>query len=142
MKQDPNVAFTLRVPLGRSTVTIVAYDDLPADYRGAFQMTCEVRHEGKVIFPRGQLTCALSPGKSTDEIHARELIMSLVAMAPDAGTGVDDDYWQGYTPDQLAWVNAHWEELDMVRQDRYCDPRDGACYATLSEAKRKRGTCE
>lgn len=127
---DPNVAFTLRIPLfGRGkgkTLVIVAYDDLGFDYRGAVQLTCEVRHGGKIIFPRGQLTCALSPGKTSDGIHARELVMSLVAMAPDAGSGVDDDYWEGYTPEQIAWVNEHWEALDMERSDRYCNPEDGS----------------
>ncbi len=129
---DPNVAFTLRIQLYAKShdprlVVIKAYDDLPYDYRGAVQLTCEVRHGGKVIFPKGQLTCALSPGKTSDGIDAKELIMSLVAMAPDAGTGVDDDYWTGYTSEQLAWVNEHWEALDMERSDRYCDPETGAC---------------
>lgn len=140
MTNDP--AFTLRVSLWNSPhlVVIKAFDDLPCDSRGAFRMTCEVTHGGEVIFPKGQLTCALSPGKSTDEIHARELILSLVAMAPDAGTGVDDDYWEGYSPSQLEWVNAHYEAIDLARQDRYCDPRDGSCYESLAEARRKRGT--
>lgn len=139
---DPNVAFTLRVPLyrGAPPVIVVAYDDLPYDSRGAIQLTCEVRHAGKVIFPKGQLTCALSPvrGYTSDGIHARELVLSLVAMAPDAGSGVDDDYWQGYSPEQLEWVNTHYEAIDLARADRYCDPETGSCCDSMSEARRKR----
>ncbi len=125
--QDMNIAFTLRVRLWNSDklVTIKAYDDLPFDYRGAVQLTCEVKHGSEVIFPRGQLYCALSPGKCSDGIDAKELILSLVAMAPDAGTGVDEDYWEGYTERQLEWVNTYYEQIDLARQDRYCN-EDGS----------------
>lgn len=130
---DPNVAFTLRVRLYRRDydarlIVIKAYDDLvpQVDYRGAYRLTCEVRHGGKVIFPKGQLVCTLAPGYTTDGIDARELVMALVAMAPDARSGVGDDYFADYTESQLEWVNTHWEGLDSERSDRYCDPETGA----------------
>ena len=126
MSNDPNCCFTLRFHLYTKAhdprgITIRAFDDLPSDYRGAFRLTVEVKHGREVIFPRGQLECTLAPGWTTDGNRARELVMALVEMAPDAGSGVDDDYWEGYSERQLAWVNEHWETLSCERQARYCD---------------------
>lgn len=121
-----NVAFTLRIKLYRPehdkrAITIHAYDDLVPqwDSAGRIRLTCEVRHGGKVVFPKGQLTCALHG--TSDGIKAKELIMSLVAMRPG---DTDADYFAGYTPEQLAWVTEHGEALGAEREARYCD-KDG-----------------
>ena len=128
-----NVCFTLRISLyGRAydkrLILVTAYDDnwSLADTHGRIDV--EVRHGGEVIFPRGQLYCAVSKacGHSSDGVAARELVMSLVAMRPSAGGGEGEDYYANYTPAQLAWVEQHGEALDMVRFDRYCDA-DGNC---------------
>lgn len=124
--QDPNVAFQLRVRLYTKAhdphlITITVWDNLPADSRGAFRLTCEVKHGPRVIFPRGQLVCTLAPGWATDGIAAREHIMALVGMAPDAGGGEGEDYYDDYTPEQVAWANEHWEALGCAREARYCD---------------------
>lgn len=134
MSQNPNVAFTLRIRLYRKehdprVITITAYDgNLPAgskpwapgwDSAGRVKLTVEVKHGGDVIFPAGQLYCALHG--ASDGIQAKGLVMSLVAMHPSAGGGEGDDYYEGYTPEQLAWAEEHGEALDMERQTRYCD---------------------
>lgn len=138
---DP--AFTLRVRLYRPgydkrLVTITAYDGfIPADIdatgtahpgsnpycwtpgwdsAGRIKLTCEVKYGSEVIFPAGQLTCALHG--ASDGIAAKELVMSLVAMRPG---DTDADYFAGYTPEQLAWATEHGESLGMERERRYCD---------------------
>jgi len=138
-----NVAFRLRIRLynpkhDARIVTITAYDGfLPSDIDGSgtgrpgsnpygwtsgwdsagrIKLTCEVKHGSDVIFPAGQLYCALHA--ASDSIEAKELVMSLVAMRPG---DTDADYFEGYTPEQLAWVTEHGEALDMERQTRYCD---------------------
>lgn len=121
---DPNKSFTLRVQLNLRSVdyqliTIHAYDDLGWDDAGRVRLTCEVRHRGVTIFPRGQLTCALHG--TSDGIKAKELVMSLVAMHPSAGGGEGADYYADYTPAQLAWVETYGEALDSEREIRYCD---------------------
>lgn len=118
---DPNIAFTLRVRLylpehDKRLITITAYDNLGWDSAGRVRLTVEVRHGGKVIFPLGQLTCALHG--TSDGIEARELAMSLVAMRPG---DTDPDYFEGYTEAQIDWVTAHGEALGMEREIRYCD---------------------
>jgi hypothetical protein len=129
---DP--AFTLRIPVKTAsigtTITIRAYDDLVPgwDSAGRVRLTVEVRHCAEIIFRKGQLTCALHA--ASDSLQARELVMALVAMHPSDGNGVDNEYYADYTPAQIAWVEAHGEALDMVRQDRYCDPETGECRRT------------
>lgn len=118
---DP--AFTLRVRLYRPEhdprlITITAYDDLVPgwDPAGRVRLTCEVRHGSTVVFPKGQLTCALHA--ASDGIGAKELVMALVAMRPG---DTDADYFADYTPEQLAWVTEHGEALSCEREARYCD---------------------
>lgn len=102
---NPNVAFTLRirlVPPGHGKiVTITAYDGGdPSEMRGwrggwdiagRVKLTVEVKHGSEVIFPAGQLHCALHG--ASDGIEARELVMSLVAMRPG---NTDRDYFGGW----------------------------------------------
>lgn len=125
---NPNIAFTLRIPLRmpgeyrRSANCIIrAYDDLVPqwDDAGRIRLTCEVRHDGKVVFPKGKLTCALHG--TSDGIAARELVLSMVATRPG---DTDADYFADYTPEQLGWVTEHGETLGMEAARRYCD-QDG-----------------
>lgn len=122
--QDHNVAFMLRVRLYTKAhdphiITIRAYDNLGWDSAGRVRLTCEVKHGSRVIFPRGQLTCALHG--TSDGIAAEELIMALVGMAPAARGGEGEDYYADYNPEQIAWANEHWEALGCEREARYCD---------------------
>lgn len=123
---DP--CFTLRINLykdDKRLIIIRAYDDMVPqwDSAGRIRLTCEVRHGGQLIFPKGQLTCALHA--ASDSIKAKELILSLVAMAPAARGGEGEGYYSDYTAEQLDWVNTHWEELSMEREARYCS-KDGS----------------
>jgi hypothetical protein len=118
MSTDPNCCFTLRVKTLATEPTIVirAFDDLGWDSAGRVKLSVEVRQLGQVIFPRGQLHCALHG--TTDGIAARELVLALVAMRPG---GTDADYFADYTPDQIAWAERHGEYLGYERESRYCD---------------------
>jgi len=120
-REDPNLAFTLRVRLFRREhdarlIVIKAFDDLGWDSAGRVKLSCEVSHGGKVIFRRGQLYCAVHG--ASDGIEARELIMSLVAMKPG---DTDEDYFSDYSPEQLEWVSKYGESLGCERESRYCD---------------------
>ncbi len=121
---DPNACFTLRVRLynrdhDARIVTITAFDDLGWDSAGRVRLTCEVRHGGRVVFPRGQLTCALHG--SSDGNAARELVMSMVGMHPSAGGGEGDDYYEDYTPEQMQWAETHGDALCAESAARYCN---------------------
>lgn len=117
---DPAFALRVRLHNGHTTsyAMIYAYDDLRPqwDEAGRIRLAVEVREGGKIIFPKGQLYCALHG--SSDGIRARELVLSLVAMKPG---DTDADYFADYTPEQLEWAEAHSDDISMVRESRYCD---------------------
>lgn len=123
---DP--AFTLRVKLFLHAPPIVirAYDDhfRPSwDSAGRVRLAVEVLQDGEVIFPLGQLYCAVHG--ASDGNSAKELVMSLVGMAPAARGGEGPEYYADYTADQLAWADMHHEMLGCERERRYCDPTTG-----------------
>lgn len=125
-------AFTLKLQLYRNDsrqIVIRVYDDLVPqwDSAGRIRLTCEVRHGGKVIFPKGQLYCALHG--SSDGRRAKELILSMVAMHPSDGSGVGDDFYRDYTPAQLEWVECYGDAINWERSARYCDEETGECRA-------------
>lgn len=119
---DLSHLFTLRVRLYRRehdprVIVIHAFDANRFD--GSHdRIDVEVRHGGKVIFPRGATYCGLPQGYSLDGINAKELVLSLVAMKPG---DTDDEYFASYTPEQLAWVEKHGDALGCESQFRYCD---------------------
>lgn len=133
MNHDPAFLFELRVqPYRRehdSRKIIIRAFDKPShpamNSTGHSYIDVEVRHGGKVIFPRGQLWCGVNAWTSTDGMAARDLVMSLVAMHPSAGGGEGDDYYRDYTEAQLQWAETYGEALDCERSDRYCDPETG-----------------
>lgn len=104
-------------------IVIRAYDDLIPqwDWAGRTRLTVDVRHGGKVIFPKGQLTCAVHG--ASDSKKAKELVMALVAMRPG---DTDPGYFADYTHDQLEWANTYGEALGVEREYRYCDPETGS----------------
>lgn len=133
MYEDMNRCFTLVFKPSRKDAPIIihAYD---TEYP---RIDVEVRQGGKVIFPRGSLWCGVPRGMpfASDDIQARELVMSLVGTKPG---DTDADYFEGYTPEQIAWAERYGEEIDIERMCRYIDPRDEGgdrCFSSLSAAK-------
>ena len=125
IRDDPNYLFTLRVPVFRGIVIIHAYvNDEKSYFATHTRIDVEVlfRHidekRARVIFTRGETYCGLPAQYSLDGINAKELVLSLVAMKP---VDTDPDYFKDYTPEQLAFAEKYGEELDCVRQFRYCD---------------------
>lgn len=129
MSNDPNIAFTLRLKLynpnhDRRVLVVHVFDHLGWDDAGRVKLTYEVRHGGKVIFPMGQLYGAVH-GPS-DGARAKEHVLSHIAMYPGDGSGVGEDFYEGYTPEQLKWVTTYGEAINIERSDRYCNPEDGS----------------
>jgi hypothetical protein len=106
LNQEADFLFTLRVCVFASEPLVVvnAFEGRNAGRGGMGshnQIDVEVRQGGRVVFPRGQLYCGLPTFKSIDGPHARELVLSLVAMRPG---DTDEDFFAHYTPEQLAWA--------------------------------------
>ena len=123
-----NKLFTLKVaPYRRDydkrQIIITAWDKPKQPSTGHHYIDIEVRHGGKVIFPRGQLYCGVNQWTTTDGMQARELVLTTVAMKPG---DTDAEYFEYYTDDQKDWAMAYGEDISMVKQDRYCD-ESGEC---------------
>jgi hypothetical protein len=108
--QDLSHLFTLRVKVrtDRLTIVIHAFDANVTDSTGHSRIDVEVRIGGKTIFPRGATWCGMPRGTTLDGIEAKELVLSLVAMRPG---DTDDDYFDNYTPEQLAFAVEYGEAL-------------------------------
>ncbi len=112
-----DLLFTLRVRLSGGTAVIKAYD---AGFRppNHTRLDCELRWNGKIVFPVGATYCGIPGQYSIDGINAKECVMDLFCLKPG---DTDSEYFESYTPEQLAWVEEHGEELSCERQARYCD---------------------
>lgn len=125
LQDDPHYLFTLRCAVFRGIVVIHAFQNEKAYYAPTHtRIDVEVLlREGdekkmRTIFARGSTYCGLPGGHSFDGINAKDLVLSLVAMKPG---DADPDYFQDYTLEQLVFATKYGEELDCVRQFRYCD---------------------
>jgi hypothetical protein len=122
MNNDPNYLFSLRVPVFRGIVLINAFESIKAPSHARIDVEVSFRQiddrKSHIIFPHGQLYCGLPNQYPLDGIRARELVLSLVAMRTGSA---DPDYFEDYTSEQLAFAEQYGEELDCVRQFRYCD---------------------
>jgi len=110
--------FQLRYRLTGGVCTITAYegDFVPPNHT---RIDIEMSFEGVVIFSRGATYCA-TPG-CLDGSEAKELVTATIAMRPG---DTDEDFFDGYTPTQLAWCKKYGEELSLEAMMRYCD-QDG-----------------
>ena len=123
-KTDLNQCFQLLIPTStQSRIVVRCYDDLGWDSAGRIKLTYEVRYAGEIIFPRGQLYSAVHCASDSDEAKAH--VLSHLAMHPGDGSGVDDEFYAGYTEQQLDFVITHGETIEMIRDERYCDPETG-----------------
>jgi len=116
IRKDPNFLFELRLGQG---IIIWAFDG--GTYSsGKFKIKTEVRQYSRVIFSRGHLCCGIPAvfGFSPDGLCAKELVLALVAMKPG---DTDAEYFQDYSPEQLAWAEKWSDQINMIREYRYCD---------------------
>lgn len=117
LQSDPSYLFTIRFKLSTGWVTMRAWEG-GREEPNHTRLICEMSQNGKVIFEKGQAWCGIPGHQSIDGLAAKECVASLFAMKPG---DTDRDYFEGYTPEQLAWAEQNGEELSMLKSDRYCD---------------------
>lgn len=74
------------------------------------------------LFPRESFTVGIPRGHSIDGNYAREAVLSLFALKPG---DTDDEFFADYTEAQRSFVEQYGEQIDMIRLERYCDPKTG-----------------
>lgn len=99
----------------RDRVTINVRN-MGCDYRGAVKYDAEVKVNGKVLFPYGTLWGTFSPLDACDGPNAKANVILHLAMSPG---DTDDDFFEDYTVEQLAFVIDNSDEIYMESLDRY-----------------------
>lgn len=104
--------FTVRFRIAGKAVAITAWQG-PNQAPNHTRLFCQLRTEGKVLFPRENWYVGVPGHKTIDGKYAKELAVSLFdSILPDS----DDDE---YTADQRAWIESHGEELMMAKIQRF-----------------------
>lgn len=126
-----DLLFTLRIPSMRtdreSTITIQAFDGQHVDSTGHNRIDVRVLFRARPaisavdqrirtieIFPRGVTYCATASHCSIDGDDAKELVCSLFTMT-------DEEFCEGYTPEQRAFVEEYAEEIQQYAERWKCD---------------------
>ena len=129
LNREHDFLFTLRVCVFASEPLVVvnAFEGRGRGGGSHNRIDVEVSQGGRVVFPRGQLYCGLPTFKPIDGPDARELVLLLVAMKPPCfgHCDTDADYFEHYTPEQLAWVDRNADGVGAAAASRYA-PKEKA----------------
>ena len=112
---NDNLVFELRVKLSSGPIVIRAYEG-PFVQPNHTRLWCELKQNGKVLFPRDDFYVGIPGQHCIDSDFAKETVLSLFALKPG---GTDKEFFKDYTPEQLEWVDQNGDELSMVALDRY-----------------------
>jgi hypothetical protein len=117
MGSDPRDLFRLRVKLSGGILNVLARE---AGFQepNHTKVIIGATWNGKPLFELGSTWVGVPSHSSLDGIYTKEAVLSCLAMKPG---DTDREYFESYTPEQLAWAESHGEELFMVKDSRYCD---------------------
>jgi hypothetical protein len=121
-RRSPDHLFSLKVSVGAAGHVLIHAFEGRVMSPNHTRVDVEVSLNREVIFDRGTLYCGIPAQHSLDGVHARENVLSLVAMKPG---DTDDEYFENYSTDQLEFADRFGEELSLARETTYCRPRDG-----------------
>lgn len=119
-----NPLFMLRFRLlNNLRVSVRAYEGPPDGSHT--RLYCELRvRDGKkssktnYLFSDGKFHVGIPFNQSIDGNYAKEAVLSLFAMKPG---DTDAEFFEGYTPEQLAFAEQYGEEIGIIGHYRYCD---------------------
>lgn len=130
MYENMDRLFALRIPLtncdhGNVVLAVTAYDanhedprtgHRRIDVRAVLHETVNGKRTSRVVFKRGDTWCAVPAGTTVDGDDAKELVCSLLGMKPG---DTDSEYFENYTPEQLAFAEQYGETVDCYAMDRF-----------------------
>lgn len=116
--------FTLRVRLPvKGSVYIRAYEGPVCSRYGHTRLFCELSSFNPAgmglwtkLFPRSDFYVGIPSHQCIDSDDAKECVLSLFALKPG---DTDDEFFEHYTPEQLAFVEENGEWLSYVAGERY-----------------------
>jgi hypothetical protein len=109
--------FSVRVPLGGESATVIAYEHNGGRGSGNHtRIDLELRFRRRVVFPPGSLWCGIPSHQSIDGKDAKRAAVSSFSLKPG---DTDREFFDAYTPEQLAFVEQFGEEIGLFVYDRY-----------------------
>jgi hypothetical protein len=72
-----------------------------------------VLHNGEAVMTKSGLSV---PGEAGDPKHDRFALESALTYASLKPGDTDDDYFDGYTPEQIAWVEKYGDDLSYLEE--------------------------
>lgn len=121
MRLYVNATYTPRgTRIDGQLVTIRAFEG-PRIEPNHTRLYCELwqgspRKNRKPLFPRDSFYVGIPAHQSIDGREARECVLSLFCLKPG---DTDDEFFEHYTPEELAFVQTYGEELDGIRYQRF-----------------------
>lgn len=91
------------------TYRLNLYDTGARDWRGQTKLAYCFRHSGKIIFEGSDF--AGSPMHADDSNETVAALLGFLSLRPG---DTDADYFDKYTPEQLAWADANGEDLSFL----------------------------
>ena len=119
---DPAWLFTLRISgqsQGDGRIVIRAFEIFDHADKSRDYVTVEVLQGRHVVFARGQLWVGSPASGWPDGIDGRRVRDAVVGVAAMAPGDTDQEYFQGYSPEQLAWARHNGEWLALERERRF-----------------------
>ena len=102
--------FSLRAKSHDGKSIVIKAVEVVKDFRTHVRLNIEVKVDGKVLFPMGELFVGLPFTQAVNGNFAKKLVVSAVAIRPE---DTDADYFENYTPEQVAFVEANADMLTM-----------------------------
>lgn len=116
-RDDPAFLFEQRLTLADGLAIIRAFE-APLSRQahrfttGHTTIELELRFKGETLWPRGSTTVGTPAHVSIDGPEAKALALSLFELKPG---DTDAEFFSGYTPEQLDFVQSHSDEIMMTR---------------------------
>lgn len=102
--------FSLRAKSHDGKSIVIKAVEVGKDFRSHVRLNIEVKVDGKVLFPMGELFVGVPFTQSVNGAYAKNLVCECVAMQPG---DADEEFFENYTPEQLAFVKANSDMLAM-----------------------------
>jgi hypothetical protein len=119
LSSPESLLFKLRVPgaqKGDPSIMVEARDSGERYLLdGRTKILVRVVQGRKEVFPLGQLYCGVGAGQTDDGPEARAHALFLVSMKPG---DTDEEYFDGYSPEQLTWAEHNGEWLSLLVHER------------------------
>ena len=99
---------------GTELEVVVEATNTPASYPNKTVYHYTVKHNGVLMFDRHDLEVPQFNWRTTD---LAAMSSALVFSSVTGDDGVEDDYFEGYTPEMMAFAEKYCDDMSMLAED-------------------------